>query len=67
MKYNHRMFAKYPDVVNIMQLREMLGGIGEKTAYQLLHDGEIRYFKIGKAFRIPKISIIEYLLRDDES
>lgn len=37
------------------------GGIGPKAAYQLLHDGKIRYFKIGKAFRIPKVSVIRYL------
>ncbi len=59
MKEN--MFADYPDVVNIDQLREMLGGIGYKAAYRLLHDGNIRFFKIGKAFRIPKSSIVEYL------
>lgn len=55
------MFSSYPDVVNIKQLCEMLGGIGPKAAYQLLHDGSIRYFKIGKAFRIPKKSVIDYL------
>ena len=56
-----KMFAGYPDVVNVDQLREMLGGIGYKAAYGLLHDGSIRFFKIGKAFRIPKINIIKYL------
>ena len=61
-----KMFAGYPDVVNVDQLREMLGGIGYKAAYGLLHDGSIRFFKIGKAFRIPKINIIEYLQRNSE-
>lgn len=28
-----KMFAGYPDVVNVDQLREMLGGIGYKAAY----------------------------------
>ena len=55
------VFVKYPDVVNIKQLCEMLGGIGPKAAYQLLHEGQIRYFKIGKAFRIPKKSVIDYI------
>ena len=41
-----KMFAAYPDVVNVDQLREMLGGIGYKAAYGLLHDGSIRFFKI---------------------
>lgn len=61
-----KMFAGYPDVVNVDQLREMLGGIGYKAAYGLLHDGSIRFFKIGKAFRIPKINIIKYLQRNSE-
>ena len=61
-----KMFAAYPDVVNVDQLREMLGGVGYKAAYGLLQDGSIRFLKIGKAFRIPKINIIEYLQRNSE-
>lgn len=57
-----RMFSEYPDVVNVKQMCEMLGGIGMKTAYSLLQSGEIRYIKIGKSFKIPKVSIVEYLL-----
>ena len=58
---NEHPFSAYPDVVNIKQLCEMLGGIGPKAAYQLLHNGSIRYFKIGTAFRIPKKSVIQYI------
>jgi len=39
----------------------MLGGIGKKTAYELLKRGTIHYVKIGKSFKIPKIYVIEYL------
>ena len=56
------LFTDYPDVVNVEQMCEMLGGIGMKTAYGLLQNGEIRYIKIGKSFKIPKVSIVEYLL-----
>ena len=34
------MFREYPDVVNIEQLCEMLGGVSVKAAYQRLHSGE---------------------------
>ena len=34
------LFADYPDVVNVEQMREMLGGICDKTAYRLLRSGE---------------------------
>lgn len=57
-----KLFAEYPDVVTVKQMCEMLGGIGPKTAYGLLQSGEIRYLKIGKSFKIPKIAIVEYLL-----
>lgn len=58
---SRNIFSAYPDVVNIKQLCEMLGGIGPKAAYQLLHEGRIRYFKIGKGFRIPKAGVIAFL------
>lgn len=35
------MFEKYPDVVEVNQLREMLGGISRKLAYKLLSEKEI--------------------------
>ena len=48
------LFSEYPDVVTVDQLCTMLGGIGTRAAYQCLHEGKIRYFRIGKGFRIPK-------------
>ena len=57
------IFENYPDVVDIKQLCEMLGGIGPKTAYHLLQSGEIRYLRIGRGFRIPKKGVIEYVER----
>ena len=55
------MFTQYPDVVNISQLCEMLGGISEKTAYKLIREGKIRAFLIGRAYRIPKANVIDFL------
>ncbi len=57
------MFSNYPDVVSIKELCTMLGGVGPKAAYRLLHNGDILYFRIGKAFRIPKQSVIDFLSR----
>lgn len=48
------MFREYPDVVNIEQLCEMLGGVSVKAAYQRLHNGEIGFFRIGRGFASPK-------------
>ena len=55
------MFTQYPDVVNISQLCEMLGGISEKTAYRLIRECKIRAFLIGRAYRIPKANVIDFL------
>lgn len=60
------IFAEYPDVVNVEQMCSMLGGIGKKTAYELLRNGEIRHIKLGKSFKIPKICVFEYLIGDTQ-
>lgn len=59
------MFAKYPDVVEVNQLREMLGGISRKLAYKLLADNEIRSVRVGRTYKIPKVCVIEYLLGEE--
>lgn len=55
------IFREYPDVVNVEQMCEMLGGISTKTGYRLLRKNKIRHFKIGRAYKIPKLHIFEYL------
>ena len=55
------MFTQYPDVVNISQLCEMLGGISEKTAYRLLKSGVIKSIYVGKRYLIPKPYVLDYL------
>ena len=59
------MFENYPDVVEVDDLRKMLGGISKKLAYRLLSDQEIRSIRVGRAYKIPKICIIEYLLGEE--
>ena len=61
------LFTKYPDVVNVQQMCEMLGGICDKTAYRLLKSGEIKSFIVGRHYRIPKLNILEYLELVDKS
>ena len=59
--YYKVMFTDYPDVVNVEQLCEMLGGPSSKSVYRLLKEGAIQSYWIGKRYRIPKVSVIEYL------
>lgn len=60
-----QMFEKYPDVVEVDDLRMMLGGISKKLAYRLLADQEIRAVKVGRTYKIPKICVIEYLMGEE--
>ena len=55
------LFKDYPDIVTVIQAREMLGNIGYKAMYTNLHNGSIKYFKLGKKFLIPKSAIIDYI------
>ena len=61
------LFTEYPDVVNVEQMCEMLGGICDKTAYRLLKSGEIKSFIVGRHYLIPKLNILEYLELIDKS
>lgn len=59
------MFENYPDVVEVDDLRKMLGGISKKLAYRLLSDQEIRSVRVGRTYKIPKICVIEYLIGEE--
>ena len=54
------IFNKYPDVVTVEQLSNMLN-ISTKTAYILLKKNVINHFKIGRIYKIPKTHIMTYL------
>ncbi|MCC6083014.1 helix-turn-helix domain-containing protein [Bacillus thuringiensis] len=55
------MFDAYDDLVPVEDLMEMLD-IGRNKAYELLQSGQIKYFKVGKSYRIPKMCIQNYVL-----
>lgn len=59
------MFENYPDVVEVDDLRKMLGGISKKLAYRLISDQEIRSVRVGRTYKIPKICVIEYLMGEE--
>ncbi len=54
------MFTAYPDVVNVSQLKDMLG-IGITLAYRLVKNKTIPALKVGREYKIPKKNIIMYL------
>ena len=57
------MFPVYPEIVTVRQLQEMLG-ISRHLAYDLINGDEVRAVKIGNSFKIPKVSVINYVTGD---
>lgn len=54
------ILANYPDIMSVNDLRSALG-IGRTKAYELIRSGEIRSIKVGKAIRIPKTVLLDYV------
>lgn len=66
VKENYQiMFTTYPDVLDINQLKEMLG-IGITLAYRLVRQNTIKAMKIGREYKIPKPNVIAYLTKQSE-
>lgn len=57
---NTDLFEQYPDILTVHQVRQALG-IGRTAVYRLLDSKQIRCFKIGNAYKIPKVSLIEFI------
>lgn len=55
-----QLFQNYPDVVSTLQLCEMLG-VSERTVYRLLVTNQIKHFKVGRAYRIPKVNVFAFM------
>ena len=56
------MFAEYPDIVTVKDLQAMLV-ISRHAAYDLLGEGEISCIRLANAYKIPKINVINYVLK----
>ena len=64
MKFNNaysQMFSGYPDAVSLQQAAEMLG-LNRHTVGELIRSRRLFALKIGRTYRIPKLSVIEFLL-----
>ena len=58
------MFSNYPDILTVEELCQALN-IGKNTAYQLIKNRDLKSIKIGKIHKIPKIWLIEYVLKEN--
>ena len=55
------MFHDFDDILTIEELSELLK-IGKNTAYRLINTGQIKSVRIGRTHRIPKESVVEYII-----
>ena len=58
------MFTDYPDIVNMDQMRTMLGGISTTLGYKILRKKIIKSKKVGREYKIPKVNVIAYMTND---
>lgn len=56
------MFNQYDDIITVYDLMEMLL-IGKGAAYKLLASGEIKCFRYHRVWKIPRQSVIDYIVR----
>ena len=56
------MFSEYTDILSVGDVCEILL-IGRNRTYELLNDGSLRGFRVGRTWRIPKKSLETYILQ----
>ncbi len=56
------MFKEYPDIVTVAQLQKMLH-ISRQLSYELINSRQIRAFRVGNSYRIPKIDVIDFVMK----
>ena len=56
------IFAKFPDLMTISDIQKALG-VGRSTAYRLINKGQINHLRIGKAIKIPKRYLIDFVIQ----
>ena len=49
------MFTDYPDIVNLVQMRKMLGGISNTLAYRMLREKKIK--KLAENIKFLKLML----------
>ena len=55
MEYTNNEILTVEEVADILY-------VGKNTVYSLLQSGELRAFRIGKSWRIPRFCLEEYII-----
>lgn len=52
----------YPDVLTVKDVQDILH-LGRNSVYKMLENGEIKTIRAGKKYIIPKIYLVQFILR----
>ena len=63
MKGVFYLLEQYNEILTLDEMCEILN-IGKNTAYRLLNSKEVKGFKIGHVWKIPKSFIQSYILKN---
>lgn len=55
------MLEQYNDIMSILDIAETLS-IGRNRVYELLGNGDLKGFRIGRNWKIPKKAVQDYIL-----
>lgn len=55
------MLEQYNDIMSILDIAEVLS-IGRNRVYELLGNGDLKGFRIGRNWKIPKRAVQDYIL-----
>ena len=59
------MLNEYPEILTTEEACEVLR-VGYNTLYDLLQSGKLKAYRNGRLWRIPKKSVIEYILEQSK-
>ena len=59
------MFDMFPELLSVEQFCEAFQ-IGKNTAYELLNSGQVKGIKIGNVWKVPRHSMVEYVMRESK-
>lgn len=54
------MFEKYDDILTVDELAEILK-IGITQAYRIVRSGQLKCYKEGRDWKIPKTALLQYI------
>ena len=56
------MLNQYRDILDVEEVSEILM-TGKNRTYELLKEGTIKGFRIGKKWKIPRDAVVEFILK----